>query len=254
MFAEERRLKIAKMLETAKSLTVAELAENFGVSESTIRRDLQFLEDKGFIQRTHGGAIGLQNSHYEPTYLEKETIQSVAKQEIGKLAADLVKDNDTVLLDSGTTTLNIAKNLKKKRITVVTNSPIIAMELAAEEEIELIMVGGMFRRGTRAFVGPIAESNLRQLNVDKAFIGANGIHLDGITTPNVTEAATKKAMIEISSQPYIVADHTKFGICAFVKFANLLDIAAIITDNNIDEKWIKNFDERGVEIIYPEKG
>lgn len=253
LFAEERRLKIADMIKNIKSITVSELARTFNVSESTIRRDLQFLEDKGYIQRTHGGAI-LQHSHYEPTYSEKQSKEAASKQEIGKLAAELVKDGDTVLLDSGTTTLSVAKNLKGKRITVVTNSPVIAMELFAEEEIEVIMVGGIFRKETVALVGPIAEKNLKEFNVDKAFIGANGIDLKGVTTPNIIEAATKKVMLKISLQPYIVADHSKFGISTFVKFADLSDIAAIITDRNVDPKWVSSIEEAGTEIIYPEKG
>nr|WP_187695072.1 DeoR/GlpR family DNA-binding transcription regulator [Thermosediminibacter litoriperuensis] len=253
LFAEERRLKIADMIKNTKSITVSELARTFGVSESTIRRDLQFLEDQGYIQRTHGGAI-LQHSHYEPTYLEKESKEAASKKEIGILSSKLVKDGDTILLDSGTTTLSIARNLKGKRITVVTNSPVIAMELFTDEDIEVILVGGIFRKETRALVGPIAEKNLKEFKVDKAFIGANGVALDGITTPNIIEATTKRVMIEISSQPYIVADHTKFGISTFVRFANLSDIAAIITDRNVDLKWVTSFEEAGTEIIHPEKG
>lgn len=255
VFAEERRQKIAEMIKSGKSTTVAELAKFFDISESTIRRDLQFLEDQGYIQRTHGGAIDIARSHYEPTIFEKEALEASSKQEIGVLAAQLVKEGDTILLDSGTTTLIVAKNLKGKnlRITVLTNSPVIALELSTEEQMEVVLIGGILRKATRALVGPMAERSLTEFRVDKAFMGANGITLYGVTTPDITEAGTKRAMVQIASEVYVVADHTKFGVSTFVKFADLQDVVAIITDREIDRGQVAAFEEQGVEIIYPKE-
>ncbi|MGB9781237.1 DeoR/GlpR family DNA-binding transcription regulator [Caldanaerobacter sp.] len=250
MFGEERRLKIAEIISKDKSISVAELSKLFNVSESTIRRDLHVLEEKGFIQRTHGGAILKTGTHYEPAFFEKEEVELEAKRKIGKIAASLIEEGDTILLDSGTTTLEIARNLKNMRLTVVTNSPLIAIELSKYEDIEIIVTGGIQRWRTRALVGPIAEMVIRQFKVDKAFIGTNAISFeDGLMTPDLIEANTKKTMIEVASEVYVVADHTKFGKKSFVKFADLKDITAIITDDEIDYEVIKKYEQANVEIL-----
>ncbi len=251
MFAEERRLKISSLIKSGKSITVSELAESFNVSESTIRRDLKYLEDIGHIQRTHGGAIDAHYVLYEPSFFEKENIETSSKSQIGKFAASLIKSDDTILLDSGTTTLSIARALKGKniRLTVVTNSPVIALELSTESGMDIVLIGGLLRKQTRALVGPQAENMLMDLNVDKAFIGTNGITINGCFTPNILEAETKKKMVKVSSQTYIVADHTKFGVSNFVKFADINDITEIITDKNVDKSKVKDFEEHGVQII-----
>ena len=182
---------------------------------------------------------------------EKENIEASSKSEIGEFAISLMKSGDTILLDSGTTTLSIAQSLKGKSmsLTVVTNSPVIALELSTESDIDIVLIGGLLRKQTRALVGPQAENMLMDLNVDKAFIGTNGITLNGFFTPNIVEAETKKKMVKVSSQTYIVADHTKFGVSNFAKFADIKDIAAIITDKNVDKTQIKDFEERGIKII-----
>lgn len=254
MLAAERRNKIAEFVNAEKSITVAQLAEMFGVSEPTIRRDLQALAEQGLIQRAHGGALGVSRAHYEPTFTEKELLEQNAKQEIAALAAALVQDGETVILDSGTTTLYIARALKGKNVTVVTNSPLIALELAGEKDMEILLVGGMMRPTTKALVGPLAEGCLRDLRVDKAFLGANGITLNGITTPNLLEAATKRAMLRCAAECYVAADYSKFGVTTFAKFAALDEISALITDSAISAEWLKNLTEAGAELIYPVKG
>lgn len=250
MFGEERRLKIAEIISKDKSISVSELSKLFNVSESTIRRDLHVLEEKGFIQRTHGGAILKTGTHYEPAFFEKEEVELEAKRKIGKIAASLIEEGDTILLDSGTTTLEIARNLKNMRLTVVTNSPLIAIELSKYEDIELIVTGGIQRWRTKALVGPIAEMVIKQFKVDKAFIGTNAISFeDGLMTPDLIEANTKKTMIEVASEVYVVADHSKFGKKSFVKFADLKDITAIITDDEIDYEVVKKYEQANVEIL-----
>lgn len=168
-------------------MTVSELAKILNVSEPTIRRDLAFLESKRQIIRTHGGAMAIEYFSHEPTFFEKESLEKSAKEEIGKLANQLVKDGDVIVLDS--------------------------------KSIEVILTGGTLKKGTLALVGPIAENTLSMLHADIAFVGANGITLDAITTTNLLEAEIKRLMIKIASTSYIVADHSKFGRTAFVRFA-----------------------------------
>jgi len=251
MFAEERRAKILELLRMHKSMTVSELAKMLNVSEPTIRRDLAFLESKRQIIRTHGGAMAIEYFSYEPTFFEKESLEKSAKEEIGKLANSLVKDGDIIVLDSGTTTLEIARNIEDKSITVITNSPLIVRELSTRRNVEVILTGGTLKKGTLALVGPIAENTLSKLHADMAFVGANGITLDAITTTNLLEAEIKRIMIKIASTSYIVADHSKFGRTAFVKFAEPNEISGIITDSGIDPKWITAFKERKIQLITP---
>lgn len=250
MFGEERRLKIAEIISKDKSISVSELSKLFNVSESTIRRDLHVLEEKGFIQRTHGGAILNAGTHYEPAFFEKEDVELEAKRKIGKIAASMIEEGDSIILDAGTTTLEIARNLKNMKLTVVTNSPLIAIELSKHEDIELIMTGGIQRWRTKALVGPIAEMVIRQFKVDKAFIGTNAISFeDGLMTPDLIEANTKKAMCDVASEVYIVADHTKFGKKSFVKFADIKDITAIITDDEVDYEIVRKYEQANIDIV-----
>lgn len=250
MFGEERRIKIAEMLNKDKSMTVSELSELLGVSESTIRRDLRVLEVNGYIQRTHGGAILSTHTHYEPTYVEKEDYELPSKMKIGKMAVSMIDEGDSIILDAGTTTHMIAKSLPDIHLTVVTNSPVIAIELSERENIELIVTGGIERLSTKALVGPIAELAIKQFKVDKAFIGANAISFEnGLMTPDIIEANTKKAMIEVSSESYVVVDHTKFGKKSFVKFADLKDVSAILTDDEIDYDIVKKYEQANIEVL-----
>lgn len=250
MFGEERRIKIADIISKDKSITVSELSEMFNVSESTIRRDLHVLEEKGFIQRTHGGAILSSHTHYEPAFFEKEDYELASKQKIGRIAASMIEEGDSIILDAGTTTLEIAKNLGNVRLTVVTNSPLIAIELSKHDNIELIVTGGIERWKTKALVGPIAEMVIRQFKVDKAFIGANAVSFEnGLMTPDIIEANTKKAMIEVAGEVYAVIDHTKFGKKSFVKFADMKDITAIITDDEIDYETVRKYEQANIDIV-----
>ncbi|MGF7397708.1 DeoR/GlpR family DNA-binding transcription regulator [Thermoanaerobacterium thermosaccharolyticum] len=250
MFGEERRMRIAELLSKDKSMTVSELSEILGVSESTIRRDLRMLELDGFIQRTHGGAILNTHTHYEPSFVEKEDYELPSKMKIGKIAASLIEEGDSIILDAGTTTLMIAKSLPDIHLTVVTNSPLIAIELSSYHNIELIVTGGIERLNTKALVGPIAEMVIRNFKVDKAFIGANAVSYEnGLMTPDIIEANTKKAMIEVSNEVYVVVDHTKFGKKSFVKFADIGDITAIITDDELDYEIVKKYEQVNVDVL-----
>ncbi|KXG73696.1 DeoR/GlpR family DNA-binding transcription regulator [Thermotalea metallivorans] len=250
MFMEERKAKILEILESKNRVKVNELTEKLNVSESTIRRDLQDLEQEGLLKRTHGGAVKAENTGFEPTMAEKEEVYQEEKREIGKKAGELIQDNETIILDAGTTTLQIAKNIKAKNVTVLTNSMLIALELSKNKDVEVVVTGGYTRRETLSLVGPLTDQMLQRFKADKAFIGTNGITLqDGCTTPNMHEAHTKGIMIQSAKEVYIVADHSKFGKVCFSLIAKLDQIDAIITDKNIDRGIVEKFVQHGVEII-----
>ena len=238
MFAEERKTEILQLVKLGSPVTVSSLSQRFGVSESTVRRDLQELEDNGLIQRTHGGAISVQTG-FEMSFQEKEVCFLAEKQQIAVLAADLVCPGETVLLDSGTTTLEIARLLRNKKITVATNSMDIAQVFSEDASVETVLLGGTLRKNTRSLVGALTNDALRRMYFDKVFLAANGIDLEfGITTPNLTEAETKRYMLQTAKEKILVADHSKFGQRSLCKVCGLEEIELLITDQGLaaDEK------------------
>jgi len=250
MFSEERQIKISVLLKEKSSIKVSELSNIFNVSESTIRRDLREMEEKGLLTRTHGGAVNTEKTNFELSFKEKEDKKHAEKLYIGKIAAALIEDGDTIILDSGTTTLQIARYIKAKNITVITNSIDIASELSVRKDIELIVTGGALRVTTRAMVGPITEGVLKSFKVDKAFIGANGISIEeGITTPNIMEAYIKKEMMKAASKVILAADSSKFNQVSFSVICPARAVDLIITSSDLNEDVIEQYKEIGVEII-----
>lgn len=251
MFAQERQQIISDILKEKNSIKVNEIAELLKVSESTIRRDLQEMEEKSLLMRTHGGAVGLENrTNYEPTFLDKESEKKDNKIKIAQVASRMIEDGDTIILDSGTTTLEIARRITAKNITVITNSIDIAAELSLKDQVEIIVTGGSLRVNTRAMVGSITERMLSNFKVDKAFIGANGISIeDGITTPNFTEAQTKKTMMNNARKVIVVADSTKFQNVSFSVICPVKAVSMIITSDEITRKEIEEYRDVGVELV-----
>lgn len=250
MFSEERKVQIVSLLKEKGNIKVADLAKIYDVSEVTIRKDLQELEEDGLLKRVHGGAVLNDSIKFEPTFSEKSDKYIIEKESIGKASAKLIKDGDIIALDSGTTTLQIAKNITAKNLTVVTNSLDIAYELSNKKDIDVIVTGGNLRWETRAFVGPLTDMALKNIRVDKAFIGANGISLKlGITTPNIIEANTKKTIISVSQEVIVVCDHSKFNSVFFAKIADINDVDIIVTDNGIDKETLDQYEKEGVELI-----
>lgn len=250
MFAEERRQKILEIIGREQVVKVLDLSAFFNVSEATIRRDLQELEEAGFLKRTHGGAISNQAATFEPSLAEKEDQYQAEKIAIAGVAVQLVQEGDTVMLDAGSTTLQIARNLKQKRnITIVTNAVNIAWELAAGNA-EVILLGGNLRQRTLSLVGPITENILSGLYVDKLFLATNGLDLKkGLTTPNLAEAQTKKAMLNSAKEVILVADHSKFGRVSFSHICNLDRINCLITDNGAPAAVLNALKKQGIKVL-----
>ncbi|WP_284646360.1 DeoR/GlpR family DNA-binding transcription regulator [Paenibacillus silviterrae] len=250
LFEEERQQKIADYVQLKARASVQELAQQFQVSESTVRRDLKILEEAKQLRRTHGGAVMLVSDNAEPTFMEKEDRFRAQKEAIAKAAVSFVEEGDTLVLDSGTTTYYLSKELKAfKQLTVVTNSIMVAQELSSHTGIELVLTGGTFRHETLAMVGPLTERALGSVYVDKAFLAINGVDSSvGLTTPNLLEASAKKSMIRSAKQVILLADHSKFGKVSFAKVAELSEIDQILTDDGITDKAVKEMLAAGIKV------
>ncbi len=251
IFAEERQDKIIELIKEGKSVKVEQLCAEFNVSASTIRRDLQKLEELDLIKRTHGGAVAnKKGTKFEPSFVDKENEHLQGKEEIAFKALELVEDGDTIFIDAGTTTAQLAKLLNRRsNLTIVTNGTNTMLELVSTEH-QVILTGGIFKKRTLALIGPIAEDNLRQFHIDKAFLGTNGIDLKaGITTPDVVEASVKRVMIEVADEVIVLVDRSKFNETTFVKIVDLADIDKVITDNKLDKEQLIEYQKK-VEMIF----
>ncbi|MCL6633269.1 MAG: DeoR/GlpR family DNA-binding transcription regulator [Alicyclobacillus herbarius] len=250
MFADERKLWILSQLQLQQSVSVAELAKALNTSESTIRRDLQDLEEQGRLKRTHGGAVSMEVAAFEPSIQEKSVQHQAEKYAIAEAAQMFIKTGDTVILDAGSTTLQIARQFTGSGVTFITNSLAIADELGGRADTQVILLGGELRPTTGALVGPFCQQMLARLHADTLFLGTNGIHArQGVTTPNVAEAAAKAAMIQAARRVILVADHTKFGQISLVQVAGLDEIDTLITDIDAEGELRQALDEHSVEIV-----
>ena len=253
MFAEERQREISVILHENGSVKVNELSEHFNVSEATIRRDLQEMESKKLLKKTHGGAVKIDVTNFEPSFMDKKDERSEEKHCIAKYAAGMIKNGDTIILDSGTTTLELCKNIIAENITVITNSIDIAAELTSRSDVKLILTGGMLRPTTRAMVGYVCEKMLKNFRVDKVFLGANGVSLtSGVTTPDITEAQAKKAMISSSNKVILVADSSKLENICFSVICPITEVSTIITSGDISKEVSNDFIRQGIEFIVSE--
>ena len=250
MFAEERKLKIIELLNQQKKVTVTELVSLFNVSSATIRSDLRELSDKGQIIRTHGGAIIESGAGFEPDTEQKRDLNLAAKQQIARLAIALINNGDTIIIDTGTTTMELAKLLnQRQRITAVTNDLEIARVLEEMNSVNVIMLGGELRRNFHCTVGAAGINMLADISVDKAFMGTNSLSItNGASTPNIQQAEIKKAMIASAKHVILLCSNRKLGKDSFARFASLDQINTLITEK-IDPGEKIEFEERGVEVM-----
>jgi len=250
MFAEERKLKIINLLNQNKKVTVTELVTLFNVSSATIRSDLRELSDKGQIIRTHGGAIIESGAGFEPVTKQKRDLNLAAKEQIARLAIELIDNGDTVIFDTGTTTLELAKLVnQRQRITAVTNDLEIARVLEEMNSVNVIMLGGELRKNFHCTVGAAGINMLTQLSVDKAFMGTNSLSIsNGASTPNIQQADIKKAMIASAQKVILLCSNRKLGKDSFAHFASLDQIDTLVIERiHVNEKV--EFEERGVEVL-----
>lgn len=240
LFAEERQQRIMNILSKESKIRVADLINTFQVSAATIRNDLRDLENSGKLKRTHGGAISIDKKAFEPTTMQKHTKFIIEKEKIAARAADFVKDGDTILIDTGTTTEKMVSYLaNKKNLVVVVNDIRIAQLLEDTTQAQVLLIGGTLKRGFHCSTGSNAVNAISALNVEKVFIGTNAFSVEkGLTTPDINMAEVKKAMIKISSEVIVLCDSSKFGCVSFAQFASLEQINTLITDTRVTSDTI----------------
>ncbi|HNR40830.1 MAG TPA: DeoR/GlpR family DNA-binding transcription regulator [Bacteroidales bacterium] len=250
VFQEERLGKIMDMLEKEGRILTKNLISILNTTSVTIRKDLALLEQRGLLRRTHGGAIITKKLYPGLALNEKEKINREEKVRIAKQAAKMILDGDTIILDSGSTTSLLAKEIKNRnRITVITNAMNIAIELQ-NSEISVILVGGNLLKESSTLVGPLADNMLRQVTADKLFMGVDGIDFKvGLTTPNIHEAKTSRVMMEISGETILVVDASKFGRRSLGVISPLTKINTIVTTKKLSEQELQQLNNNGIEVI-----
>lgn len=250
MLNEERRRGILAVLQREKRVLVTDLAQQFQTSQVTIRKDLDALHLRGLIQRTHGGALPAHDGALQdPTLREKERLHRKEKLRIAAAAARLVSEGQVVILDSGTTTTEIARALRHlHNVTVITNAVNIAAELASSS-IDVILTGGDVRKNSFSLVGPIAEETLRRLSADILFLGVDGFDVrHGLTTPNLQEAKVNRIMTEIAKRTVAVCDSSKFGHRSLSLIVPPTSLQQVITDRGVSKSDLQALKKAGVEV------
>lgn len=229
---------------------VAELSKLFGVSEITIRRDLVTLEQQGYLGRSHGGAVSRKRFQREPYFAQKGERNRAEKEAIGRLAASLVEAGETILVNSGSTNLELLRALPRMELRVVTSNA-GALNVVQVPEVECIVVGGVYRLRSNSFVGGFAVLTLEQLYGSKCFIGVDGVSLDaGVTTPHHQEAEIARTMIRRTQGSVIVlADSSKIGGVSPFVTASLSEVDVLVTDTGISDEYRSAIEERGVDVI-----
>ena len=251
MLANQRREKILELLKEDGSAKVINLARIFKVTEVTVRQDLEKLEKDGLCVKEHGGAY-LKNIQDQVSSFSVANHDNMDKKErIAIKCLEYIENGDTIILDSGSTTTEIARKLKGNRhVTVITNALNIAMMLGAEPGIEVIMTGGEFKPPTLSLTGQKAADFFKGINIQKLFLATAGLSLkSGLTYPSISDIVVKKAMIDAAETTYLVADSTKFGKSAFASLGALSLINYIITDGGIEENHREVFRNHEIEII-----
>ncbi len=247
----ERQKQILSLLERQGRLRVAEIVQQFAISEATARRDLEVLASQGKAQRVHGGVISVEQAPPELPILERESEQSDEKARIGRAAAGLVADKETVFLGSGTTVLEVARNLRdRKQLTVITNSLPVLNTLAGFKEITVISLGGMLRDSELSFIGHITEQALAEVRVDKVIVGTRGLSLEhGLTNEYLQETLTDRAILRIGREVIIVADYSKVNRVATALLAPLDTMHTFVTDSNADKKFLQAIKKQGIQVV-----
>ena len=255
MYLEERRQAILKLTTDHGRVAVADLSAQFGVSEVTIRADLQALAERGLIVRTYGGAISATYGLHELSLLQRRQQHIPEKQRIGAAGAALVADGEAVFLDSSSTALIVAQQLKQRRdLTLVTNSLVIAQEMLGLSNINVVMPGGTLHHDTVSLIGPDELAFLEKYHIQKGFFGAYGLSLiAGLTDVSAPESEIKRPLVGMCYKVIVVLDATKWGRIGVTSYADLADVDTIITDDQAPADLVDQVRASGVEVIIVEK-
>lgn len=253
MFAEERKQKIIEILNERGKIVVKELSQKFDVTEDCIRKDLKNLEKQGILKRTYGGAVLNRESAPRNNILNRKNINLEAKKIIAEKAFEMIQPRETVFLDISSTNILIAEQIAKgdKKLTVITNMVNVITAFSNCEHVEVIGIGGILHKELDGFIGSTAIESISKYKVNKAFIGSCGVNMfdKSITTFDVEDGNTKKAIMSAGKQVYLVMETKKFYLDGIYKFADLYDVDAIIVDEKPDEKICNALKEMSVDII-----
>jgi DeoR/GlpR family transcriptional regulator of sugar metabolism len=252
MLARQRQELIAHAVDEHGGIRVSELVAELGVSDMTIRRDIEVLARKGLVRKVHGGATRADRSADEPGFTAKSEMNPLQKSEIARTTASLISAGSSVAVSAGTTAYAVAQDLRGiKRLTVVTNSPRVAELLyEPDDQDRVVVLTGGIRTPSDALVGPVANEMLGTMHVDTLILGVHGIDIEaGLTTPNLQEAQTNRALIKAAKRVVVVADHTKWGIIGLVTIATLDKVHTLVTDAELDEEARREISKHDVSLI-----
>ncbi|MCL1870102.1 MAG: DeoR/GlpR family DNA-binding transcription regulator [Promicromonosporaceae bacterium] len=251
MYATERHQQILATARAAGRVDVQRLAADLDVTPETVRRDLTVLERRGLVRRVHGGAIPVERLGFEPAVADREGVLVAEKERIAKAALEELPDGGAVILDAGTTTVRLAEMLPVDReLTVVTHALPVAMVLASRPHVTLHLVGGTLRGRTLAAVGTWAERALADVRVDVAFLGTNGLTVEhGLTTPDLAEAAVKRALVAAAQRTVVLADHTKVGRTDLAIVAPIGAVDTLVTDTGLDPELADEIEAAGPRVV-----
>ncbi|MHB8969112.1 MAG: DeoR/GlpR family DNA-binding transcription regulator [Pirellulaceae bacterium] len=254
LFSQERRSRILELIRERKKITVHELCQLLDVSPATVRSDLRDLDREGLLVRTHGGAMEKSRASFEQISSRRGGENLAAKQAIAAAARQHIADGDTILLDTGTTTVELAKLLTSaQQLTVVTNDLEIARILEGITGVEVLLLGGTVRKGYHCTVGPTGLRAVQDLRADTAFMATNSLSLEaGATTPDLQQAEIKKAMLAVARQIILLCDSSKIGRDSFARFATLEQIDMLITEQLSDQDRTA-MEEQGIEVVLAER-
>lgn len=247
----ERQKQILSLLVQQRCLSVTEIVKHFSISEATARRDLESLTSQGKAQRVHGGVIAIEHAPSELPILGRENQHREEKIRIGRAAANLIADNESLFLGSGTTVLEVARNLRaRKNLTVITNSLPVLNLLADVQGITIISLGGMLREGELSFIGHITEQALIEVHADKVFMGTHGASLEfGLTNDYLQETLTDRAIMKSGREVIVVADHTKINHVSTALLAPWNSVHRFVTDSSADKKFVQALKQQGIDVL-----
>lgn len=252
MLAIERRNAILSKLQAEKKVVVSDLSTLFDVTEETIRRDLEKLENEGLAKKTYGGAVLNESLNIDLPYIVRKKANVSGKQYIAALIGDMISDGDHIILDGSSTALFVSKHIKdKKNITVITNSVEILLELSDRKDWNILSTGGSLKEGGLSLVGYQAERMISTFHVDLAVFSSKGLDIEnGVTDSNESDAQIKKLILKASKKRILAVDSSKFDKTSFTKICEISDVDMIVTDSEPGEAWVKAAQTAGVELVY----
>lgn len=252
MLAIERRNAILAKLNTEGKVIVADLSKEFDVTEETIRRDLEKLDNDGLAKKTYGGAVINKTLNNDLPFNVRKRTNVELKQQIASKIADMIHDGDYIMLDASSTAIYVTQQIKnRKNITLITNSVEVLLELTDKDDWNILSTGGALRKGALSLVGTSAEKMIRGFHVDIAVCSSKGIDLNmGITDSNEKDSEIKQAIFAAADKKVLAIDSTKFDKISFVRVCDSKDVDTVVTDSRPSERWVEHFKEREVELIF----